>query len=160
MSYILALTAFINVRIFEAAALYIYITNFTEHSVHTRRIDTHWHSSSIMLPQDHFNDVIAQWEVNRNIFMVHLRRRILNLPTLRFQLRAIKIATKKRLLMLKEPLEEPWRGRTAPRGTLTLKGTVIRKVGCLLNLPLKGTELILRNISVLYVTFQRESASA
>lgn len=105
MSYILALTAFINVRIFEAAALYIYITNFTEHSVHTRRIDTHWHSSSIMLPQDHFNDVIAQWEVNRNIFMVHLRRRILNLPTLRFQLRAIKIATKKRLLMLKEPLE-------------------------------------------------------
>lgn len=38
------------------------------------------HQSSITLPQDHFNDVIAQWEVNRNIFMVHLRRRILNLP--------------------------------------------------------------------------------
>lgn len=85
---------YINAHIFEAAILYI--INFTEHSVHTRKIDIHRiHQSSIMLPRDHFNDVIAQWEVNRNIFMVHLPRRILNLPTFRFRSRAIKIATKK-----------------------------------------------------------------
>lgn len=111
-----------------------------------------------MLPQDHFNDIIAQWEVNRNIFMVHLRRRIFNLPTLRFRLRAIKIVTKKRLPIVKEPLEAMARKDGAEGYTYIERDRDTRKVGCLLNLPLKGTELILKNISVLYVAFQRESA--
>lgn len=112
------------------------------------------HQSSIMLPRDHFNDVIAQWEVNRNIFMVHLPRRILDLPAIRFQSRAIKIATKKRLPTLKEPLEAMARKDGAEGCTYIERDRDTRKVGCLLNLPLKGTELILREISVLYVTFQ------
>lgn len=49
-----------------------------------------------MHPRDHFNDIIAQWEVNRNIFMVHLPRRILDLPAIRFQSRAIKNRHKKK----------------------------------------------------------------
>lgn len=72
----------INTRIYVMAAA-LYITNFTGHSVHTRKIKPDISSIVYHAPPRPFNDIIAQWEVNRNIFMVHLPRRILDLPAAR-----------------------------------------------------------------------------